>query len=362
MNKATKFFVVLLALGVAIVCVGMGYTAVKNQQDTTTTVATVSPTTTAPTTEATTEPTTTEKAPELAELLIGKWSDSAQMSGFEFFEDGKVSFTYANLASLGISFDGKLDNGTYTLNGNKLTIAYSIYSATIDNTYEISIKDDVLTLKKTDDSKTSTFIRTDSFDGMVVQGTSTPDELIGSWENKSLDKTYKFTQSGKVTINSKGKQYEGVYVTEGTNITIQYVSGVQKNTEKYSFAVTKNSLALTASDGSTVNYSRMGTEVSTPANSGSLLGVWRDSANLSGYEFKEGEVVSVTFVNFTIPVIDKPINGTFTGGYEVNNGVVSLTYYIYGVKISSSYNYEISGNTLKLTDTENGKVSTYIKQ
>ena len=206
MSKATKFFVVLLALGVAFVCVGMGYTAVKNQQDTTTTVATVSPTTTAPTTEATTEPTTTEKAPELAELLIGKWSDSAQMSGFEFFTDGKVSFTYANLASLGISFDGKLDNGTYTLNGNKLTIAYSIYSATIDNTYEISIKDDVLTLKKTDDSKTSTFIRTDSFDGMVVQGTSTPDELIGSWENKSLDKTYKFTQSGKVTINSKGKQ------------------------------------------------------------------------------------------------------------------------------------------------------------
>ena len=126
--------------------------------------------------------------------------------------------------------------------------------------------------------------------------------------------------------------------------------------------MTKNSLALTASDGSTVNYSRMGTEVSTPVNSGSLLGVWRDSANLSGYEFKEGEVVSVTFVNFTIPVIDKPINGTFTGGYEVNNGVVSLTYYIYGVKIRSSYNYEISGNTLKLTDTENGKVSTYIKQ
>ena len=108
MNKATKFFVALIALGVAVICVGMGYTAVKNGEGTTTTVATVNPTTTTePTTEPTTE-TTTEKAPELSELIIGKWSDSAEMSGFEFFKDGKVSFTYANLASLGISFDVSL--------------------------------------------------------------------------------------------------------------------------------------------------------------------------------------------------------------------------------------------------------------
>lgn len=361
MNKATKFFVVLLALGVAIVCVGMGYTAVKNNEDITTTVATVNPTTTAPTTVTTTEP-ATEKAPELSEILIGKWSDSAEMSGFEFFEGGKVSFTYANLASLGINFDGKLDNGVYTLSGNELTISYSIYSATIDKTYEISIEDDVLKMKNTDDGKTSTYIRTDSFDGMVIQGTSTPDELIGSWENKTADKVYKFANNGKVTITSSGKSYDGVYVTEGTNVTIQFTSGLHKNTEKYGFAVTKNSLTLTDSNGNTITYSRIGTEVNTPVNSGSLIGIWRDSANLSGYEFKEGEVVSVTFVNFTIPLIDKPINGTFTGGYEVKDGVLSLTYYIYGKKISNSYTYEVSGNTLKLTDTENGKVSTYIKQ
>ena len=362
MNKATKFFVALIALGVAVICVGMGYTAVKNGDGATTTVATVNPTTTTePTTESTTE-STTKKAPELSELIIGKWSDSAEMSGFEFFEDGKVSFTYANLASLGISFDGKLDNGIYSLSGNKLTISYSIYSATIDKTYEISVEDDVLKLKSTDDGKTSTYIRTESFDGMVVQGTSTPDELIGSWENKSSGKTYKFLQNGKVTITVSGKSYDGVYVTEGTNVTVQYTAGLQKKTEKYSFAVTKNSLTLTDSNNTTETYSRIGTSVSTPANSGSLIGVWRDSANLSGYEFKEGEVVSITFVNFNIPVIDVPINGTFTGGYEVENGVLSLTYYIYGKKISNSYTYEISGNTLKLKDTETGKISTYVKQ
>ena len=143
MNKTTKFLVALMALGVAVVCVGMGYTAVKNGEDTTTTVVTVNPTgTTATTTQPTTE-TTTEKEPELAELLLGKWSDSAGMSGFEFFADGKVSFTYANLQSLGISFDGKVENGTYSLDGDRLTIAYSIYTATIDKTYEITISGDL---------------------------------------------------------------------------------------------------------------------------------------------------------------------------------------------------------------------------
>ena len=34
----------------------------------------------------------------------------------------------------------------------------------------------------------------------------------------------------------------------------------------------------------------------------------------------------------------------------------------YGKKISNSYTYEVTGNTLRLTDTETGNVSTYIKQ
>lgn len=362
MNKATKFLVAILAIGVAVVCVGMGYTAVKNGDGTTTTLATVNPTTTEPTTESTTE-TTTEKEPELSELLVGKWSDSAGMSGFEFFSDGKVSFTYANLSALGISFDGTIDNGTYKLNGNKLNIAYSIYSATIDKSYEISISDDELKMKNTEDGRTSTYIRTDSFDGMqITQGTSTPDELMGSWENKNLGKSYKFAQNGKATVTVYGKSYEGVYLTDGSTVMIQYTSSGKKNTEKYSFAVTKSTLALTDSDGDVFNFTRIGTEVTPSADSSALLGVWRDSANLSGYEFKAGDVVSVTFVNIKIPVIDVPINGTFTGGYEVSDGVLNLTYYIYGKKISNSYTFEISGNTLKLTDTESGKVSTYVKQ
>ena len=363
MNKATKFLVAILAVGIAAVCVGMGYTAVKNGDNNTTAPVTVEPsvniTTTAPTT---TEP-TTEKEPELSELLIGKWTDSAAMSGFEFFSNGKVSFTYANLSALGINFDGTIENGTYELKDNKLTIAYSVYSATIDKTYEISIEDDELKMKNTDDGKTSRYIRTDSFEGMEpTQGTSVPDELMGSWENKNIGKSYKFSQNGKVTVTVYGKAYEGVYLTEGTTVMIQYTADGKKNTEKYTFAVTKTTLALTDIDGDTFNFSRMGTSITPSGNSDSLLGVWRDSANLSGYEFKEGEVVSITFVNFKIPVIDVPVNGTFTGGYEVKDGVLYLTYYIYGKKISNSYTFEVSGNTLRLTDTETGNISTYIKQ
>ena len=361
MNKTTKFLVALIALGVAVICVGMGYTAVKNGEDTTTTVVTVDPTTTAATT--TTQPTTettTEKEPELSELLLGKWSDSAGMSGFEFFSDGKVSFTYANLESLGLSFDGVLKNGTYTLDGNKLTIAYSIYTATIDKTYEITVSGDELEMYDTEELKTSAFVRTDKFNDPATTGVSVSDELLGSWENKSLSKTYKFSNNGKVVVAIDGEGFDGAYVTENNTVTIQYTAYNKRITEKYTYAVTKTTLSLTDEQG-IFNFNRMGTNTAQ-ANENDLLGVWRDSANLSGYEFKEGGVVSVTYVNITIPVIDVPVNGTFTGGYEIENGVLSLTYYIYGKKIVDSYTYEISSNALKLKNTETGNLSTYVKQ
>ena len=369
MNKTTKILVAVLAVAVAAVCVGMGYTAVKNGEDETTTLVTVNPTnettteaTTTTETTTTTEP-TTEKKPELSELLLGKWSDSAGMSGFEFFENGKVSFTYANLETLGLSFDGKVENGTYTLEGNRLTIAYSIYTATIDKTYEVSVENDELKMYDVEELRTSTFVRTDKFKEpeSTTQGISVSDELLGSWENKSLSKTYKFTDDGKVIVAIDGENFDGVYVTEGTSVTIQYTAYSKKITEKYTYAVTRTVLSL-SDEQDTFTFNRMGTNSGTVSDDEDLIGVWRDSVNLSGYEFKEGGVVSVTYVNITIPVIEMPVNGTFTGGYEIEDGVLKLTYYIYGKKISNSYTYEISGNSLKLKDTESGNLSTYIKQ
>lgn len=360
MNRTTKILIAIIALGVAALCVGLGYTAVTNGSDKTTTIATVNPTT-EPTTEVTTTETTTEKEPTLAELLIGKWSDSAGMSGFEFFENGKASFTYANLNALGLNFDGKVENGTYTLDGDKLNVAYSIYTATIDKTYKISIENDVLEMYDVEELETSKYVRTDRLDNIVTTtGVSVSDELFGSWENKSLSKTYKFTDDGKVVVAIDGEGFDGVYVTEDTSITIQYTAYGKKITEKYNFAVTRTTLSLTDEQG-TFNFERMGTSAGITYDE-ELLGVWRDSANLSGYEFKEGGVVSVTFVNITIPVIDIPVNGTFTGGYEIKDGVLSLTYYIYGKEIKGSYTYEISGNSLKMKNIKDNNLSTYIKQ
>ena len=360
MNKTTKILIAIIALGVAALCVGLGYTAVTNGSDKTTTMATVNPTI-EPTTQVTTTETTTEKELTLAELLIGKWSDSAGMSGFEFFENGKASFTYANLNALGLNFDGKVENGTYTLDGDKLNIAYSIYTATIDKTYKISIENDVLEMYDIEELKTSKYVRTDRLDNVeTTTGVSVSDELFGSWENKSLSKTYKFTDDGKVIVAIDGEGFDGVYITEDTSITIQYTAYGKKIIEKYNFAVTRTNLSLTDEQG-TFNFERMGTSSNVTYDE-DLLGVWRDSANLSGYEFKEGGVVSVTFVNITIPVIDVPVNGTFTGGYEVKDGVLSLTYYIYGKEIKGSYTYEISGNSLKMRNIKDNNLSTYIKQ
>ncbi len=364
MRKNTKIFICLIFVAIASVCVLIGIDATRQGggDDTTTTAApvTVSPTTTEP---ATQESTTEKPEATLAEKLIGKWTDSTGMSGFEFFKDGKASFTYANLAALGISFDGTVDNGTYKLEGNTLTIAYSIYTATIEKKYEISIEDDVLKMTDTEDSKTSTFVRS-SANGTSAEGTtaaSVSDELFGSWENKSMSKKYKFSGGGKVTVTFDGETFDGVYVTEGDDITIQYTAYGKKITEKFTFSVTTNALTLTNAAGSEFIFKRAGTSVSVTSDD-ELLGLWRDSANMSGYEFKENGVVEITYVNIEIPVVNVPINGTFTGAYEIEDGVLTLTYYIYGNTITNSYTYEISSNSLKLKNTEDGKTSTYMKQ
>ncbi len=365
MRKITKILICVLCVVLAVVCVLAGFLGTRQGtgDDETTTAApvTVNPTTAEPSTEET----TTEK-PEatLAEKLIGKWTDSAGMSGFEFFEGGKVSFTYANLEALGINFDGKIDNGTYKLEGNTLTIAYSIYTATIDKKYEISVEDDVLKMKDLEQGKTSSYVRGEAKGPQADQTTtavSVSDELYGSWENTSMSKKYKFGNSGKVTVTLDGENFDGVYVSEGNGVTIQYTAYGKKITEKFTFSVTTTALTLTNEAGSSFVFKRSGTNLQTSQDE-ELLGTWRDSANMSGYEFKENGVVEITFVNIDIPVVNMPINGTFTGAYEIEDGVLTLTYYIYGNTITESYTYEISGNGLQLKNTKDAKISTYMKQ
>lgn len=386
MRKSTKIITIVLACTVAVCCVIIGVGSVVNTDETTTTYQ--GDTTTAPavneTQSSTTAPAETTKpaTSDLSELIIGKWTDSVNMSGFEFFENGTVSFTYVNLESLNIPFSGTAENGVYTLEGNRLTVKYSIYTATIDKTYEISINGDVLSMKDLEEFETLTYKRAKAEDTTqgttagtqaTTEGKSVGDELVGSWINADSSIKYKFKADGNVTVSLSNVvlptvgtapvsgSYNGVYLTDDNKVTIQYTVNSAQITEKYSFAVTKNSIKLTDQTGNTINLVREGTSF-TPANEDDLLGVWRDGANMSGYEFKENGIVKITYVNFTIPVVNIPLNGTFPGGYEVNGNELTVSFSIYGNTISDTYTYEINGNVLTLTNKSNNNVSTYMKK
>ena len=98
-------------------------------------------------------------APE--KKLLGKWMDSANMSGYEFQEEGIVELTYANFTVpiVNIPFNGTV-KGTYTIGEeDTLTISYSIYSHTITKTYTYSIEDSSLTLVEQGGGETSVYIR-----------------------------------------------------------------------------------------------------------------------------------------------------------------------------------------------------------
>lgn len=107
------------------------------------------------TTAATTSPAVSG---DLVTDILGKWMDSAGMSGFEFMEGGRVSCTYVDLAQFGVPFDGKA-TGLYTLEGDTLTIKFSIYTATIKKVYRASISGNELSLYDLEEHETSTYAR-----------------------------------------------------------------------------------------------------------------------------------------------------------------------------------------------------------
>ena len=123
----------------------------KPQADSSTT--TTQPSATQPSTA------TPEVTGNLATDILGSWKDSAGMSGYEFLEGGRFNWTYVDLAGFGVPFNGKT-SGLYTLEGDTLTIKYSIYSATIKKTYRISIDQNELSMYDLEEKETSTYVRT----------------------------------------------------------------------------------------------------------------------------------------------------------------------------------------------------------
>lgn len=394
MQKSTKIISTILVATVAICCVIAGVGSVLNEQEQSTTAETVMSTTealTVATTESVTVSTTvatttqtTQAAVQVDKLILGKWVDSANMSGFEFFENGTVAFTYINLESFNIPFEGKAENGMYTVNGNEVTIKYSIYPATISRTYQATINGNILTLKDLEENTVSTYQRpqpstaesstlatttasttqassTTATPASTTQYQSTVDDIIGSWISSDGHIGYNFKYDGIVSVklsnavipslgsSATSGTYNGVYMTQDNKITIQYTVNTVKVTESYVYSTNVNSLSLTDSTGSSISFVREGTGYA-PVNEDELLGVWRDSANMSGYEFKSDGIVKINLV------------GSFTGMYETNGNRITITYSIYGAAISETYTYAITNNVLTLTNVSNNNVSTYLKQ
>ena len=369
MAKSTKIIAIILSLLVAAVCVTAGISSVKNQGDTTT--LPTAGTTTRPTVSVT-EPTTTEPQKKLSELILGKWTDSADMSGFEFFDDGTVEITYVNLTVpvINIPVNGKT-KGTYALDGDKLTTRCTIYSATIEYNYTVSVNGNNLSLTNLDGLETTTYMRkTKSAETTAKVSSSTlpttkkntgiDDEIIGSWENSAGDR-YEFDYDGELEITQSGKTYDGIYLADGGKLTLQYRKNGTKVTENYTYTVRKNSLTLKG-DAGTVELSREGTNNAPQGTEDDLLGTWRDSADMSGFQFKPGGLCEITYVNLTIPVVNIPINGTFTGAYEVEGNRITITVSIYGNPIEDEYEFSVSGNTLTLEPTDGGNTITLQKK
>lgn len=96
-----------------------------------------------------------------------------------------------------------------------------------------------------------------------------------------------------------------------------------------------------------------------------LVAKWTDSNNLSGYSFHDDGTVDITYMNFTVPIVNLPFNGTVNGSYTTEKvddvNYVTLNYTIFSKTIQKKYQYKVEDSVLTLTDPDDGSSTTYIK-
>ena len=326
---------------------------------------------------------TTVPAPVLSEEIIGEWKDSANMSGYKFESDGSVEVTYVNLTVPVINMPiNETANGSYTLAGDELTVSFSIYSKTITKTFTASVENNALVLKNKEDGEVATYNRvtgeTQTTAAASVQTTAAPVSqtgLTGTWVSGSGDVKYTFNDNSTASVTltnanipsvSSGAlsgTYDGVYLSNENDmsLTVQFTAGTEKITQKFTYAVSGNALSLTNENGDTTIFVRQAV-AGTSTEVQALYGKWSDSSGMSGYEFKEDGSVEITYVNFVVPVVNMPINGTYTGTYIVNGDKVTITASIYSKTVVDEYTFSVSGNTLSLVSVDDGELSTYSRK
>ena len=299
---------------------------------------------------------------QLKTQLIGKWMDSANMSGYEFFENGSVNVTYVNLTVpvINLPINGST-TGSYTLNGNTLTVNFSIYQKTITDTFTASIENNALTLINREDGDKATYQRqTEEQTSSGQPGIALPSEnnnsIYGAWTDSGKTKKLLFREDGTVKVTDNSVSYDGVFLIKDDKITIQYVIEGGTVTEEYAFTVSGNSMSFKADNGQTILFVRDSGQSSSDLG---LVGKWMDASDMSGYTFKGDGTVEITYVNFTVPVINMPINGTFNGTYSVDGDRITIRSTISSRTVTNEYSYQVDGNNLTLTSVEDGTVHSY---
>ena len=324
----------------------------------------------------TTVSTTVAPVSDLRSQLIGKWMDSAGMSGYEFFSDGSVKMTYVNLSAFNIPIDGKAD-GVYILEGDKLTIKFSIYTATIENNYTVKIDGKTLSMYNTKEHETSTYSRVDGGTQSVTSTTAPTTTvpavntgLVGTWADSDGTETYTFTNNGQLTAvlcnadKTNCTTNVGIYLSQENSLVMQYNYQGVNVTKSYNWSIIDGTLSLTDESGVITLFTRTdtGSEGQAVSTVESLYGTWTDSSNMMGYEFISDGTVNVKYVDFTIPVLNMPIKTTVPGTFTVDGDEVTVIHSVYGATIRTTYRFSVRDNVLTLVNTEDGNTSTFMKK
>lgn len=83
-----------------------------------------------------------------------------------------------------------------------------------------------------------------------------------------------------------------------------------------------------------------------------IIGKWKDSAGIIGYEFLDDGTVKFSVLNV-------PVSGTYTLDKKAETVTITGTVL---VSITKTYKYVIEESSLVLTDVSSGKAATYIRE
>lgn len=83
-----------------------------------------------------------------------------------------------------------------------------------------------------------------------------------------------------------------------------------------------------------------------------ILGVWKDSTGMAGYEFREGGTCTITLLD--LPAISIGSNGGVEGTYSIvkkedDNYYVTITYTLLYTSVQDEYLFTVSEDVLTLT-------------